>query len=171
MNLILIGMPACGKSCMGRALAKKLNMQLLDTDRLIESKTGRLLQNIINEDGLEAFKLLEEQTLLGIKGDGMIISTGGSAVYYDRAMRHFKNIGVVAYLYVGLDLIKKRLGDFSKRGVVLAPGQTIDDLYVERTALYEKYADIVINCNGNAYPKYQSSLIEALNNHKLKPNS
>lgn len=167
MNLILIGMPACGKSCMGRALSKKLNMQLIDTDRLIEKNTGRLLQDIINEDGLDAFKKLEEETLLSINGDNKIISTGGSAVYYDAAMKHFKNIGLVAYLYVGIDLLKKRLGDFSKRGVVLAPGQTIDDLYIERTALYEKYADIVINCNGNAYPKYQASLIEALKNHKI----
>lgn len=166
MNLVLIGMPACGKSCMGRALAKKLNMNLLDTDRLIESNTGRLLQDIINEDGLDAFKRIEEETLLGLSCDNTIISTGGSAVYYERAMKHLKEIGTVAYLYVGLDLLKKRLGDFSKRGVVLAPGKTIDDLYIERTALYEKYADIVVNCNGNSYPKYQASLIEAVNNHK-----
>ena len=167
MNVILIGMPASGKSCMGRALSKKLNMKLLDTDRLIESKTGRKLQDIIDEDGLDGFKKIEEETLLSISGKNLIISTGGSAVYYDTVMKHFKNIGSVVYLYVGLDLIKKRLGDFSKRGVVLKPGQTIDDLYLERTALYEKYADIVVNCNGNAYPKYQASLIEALKNNKL----
>ena len=167
MNVILIGMPASGKSCMGRALSKKLNMKLLDTDRLIESKTGRKLQDIIDEDGLDGFKKIEEETLLSISGKNLIISTGGSAVYYDTVMKHFKNIGSVVYLYVGIDLIKKRLGDFSKRGVVLKPGQTIDDLYLERTALYEKYADIVVNCNGNAYPKYQASLIEALKNNKL----
>ncbi len=167
MNLILTGMPASGKSCMGRALAKKLKMNLVDTDRLIESNTGRLLQDIINTDGLDAFKNLERETLLSIEGDNMIISTGGSAVYYDDAMRHLKAIGVVAYLYVGVDLIKKRLGDFSKRGVVLKPGQTIDDLYAERTALYEKYADIVVNCNGNAYPKFQASLVDALKKHKI----
>ena len=166
MNVILIGMPACGKSCMGRALAKRLNMKLLDTDRLIETRTGRALQDIINDSGLEAFKKLEEETLLSISGDNMMISTGGSAVYYDAAMKHFKKTGIVVYLYVGFDIIKKRLGDFSKRGVVLKPGQSLEDLYRERTALYEKYADIVINCNGNAYPRYQSELIEALKNHK-----
>ena len=165
MNIILIGMPACGKSCMGRALSKKLGMKLIDTDRLIESNTGRKLQDIIDEDGLDEFKRLEEETLLSIKGDNMIISTGGSAVYYDAAMRYFKEIGAVTYLYVGIDLIKKRLGDFSKRGVVLKPGQTIEDLYRERTALYEKYADIVVNCNGEAYPKYQKTLIDALKVH------
>ena len=167
MNLILIGMPACGKSCMGRAIAKKMNMSLLDTDRLIESNTGRALQDIINEDGLDAFKRIEEETLLGINCTNTIISTGGSAVYSKSAMLHLKEIGTVIYLFVGLDLIKKRLGDFSKRGVVLAPGKTIDDLFIERTALYEKYADIVVNCNGNSYPKYQASLIEAVNNRRL----
>ena len=166
MNVILIGMPACGKSCMGRALSKKLNMDLLDTDRLIETNTGRRLQDIIDEDGLDVFKQLEEKTLLSIEGDNLIISTGGSAVYYDAAMQHFKKIGAVVYLYVGLDLIIKRLGDFSKRGVVLKPGQTIEDLFKERTALYEKYVDIVVNCNGNAFPKYQSSLIDALKTHE-----
>ena len=166
MNVILIGMPASGKSCMGRALAKKLRMTLLDTDRLIEKNTGEKLQDIINEKGLDEFKRIEEETLLSISGDNMLISTGGSAVYYDEAMKHFKGIGTLVYLYVGLDLIKKRLGDFSKRGVVLKPGQTIDDLFAERTALYEKYADIVVNCNGNAFPKYQSSLIDALKTHK-----
>ena len=166
MNVILIGMPASGKSCMGRALSKKLHMQLIDTDRLIEDVTGRKLQDIINESGLDEFKKIEEKTLLSLSGDNMLVSTGGSAVYYDEAMKHLKKIGTVVYLYVGLDLIKKRLGDFSKRGVVLKPGQTIDDLFCERTALYEKYADIVINCNGNEFPKYQSSLIEALNTRK-----
>lgn len=167
MNIILIGMPASGKSCMGRTLSKKLNMRLLDTDRLIENRTGRRLHEIMSEDGNDAFKAIEEETLLSVSGDNLIISTGGSAVYYEEAMKHFKSIGIVVYLYVGLDIIKRRLGDFSKRGVVLNPGQTIDDLYSERTSLYEKYADVVINCNGDEYQKYQESLIDAIKYHSI----
>ncbi len=162
MIFILVGMPACGKSCMGKAIASKLKMKLLDGDRLIESKTGRKLQDIIDEDGLEAFKKIEEETLLSIEDDNIILAPGGSAVYYDSVMQKCKKKGKIVYIYVSLPIIKERLGDFSKRGVVLKPGQTIDDLYEERTKLYEKYADITINCNGKAYSKYRAELIDKI---------
>ena len=155
-------MPGAGKSCMGKAIAGKLKLKNLDTDRLIERNDGRRLQTIINEDGLDAFKKLEESTLLSISDDGLLISTGGSAVYYEKAMLHLKTLGPVVYLYTSYETVKKRLGDFSARGVVLAPGQTLKDLYDEREALYKKYADIIINCDGNAFQRYQAELLEAL---------
>ena len=162
MNIILIGMPASGKSCMGRALAKPLKMKSIDTDRVIEEKTGRKLQDIINEDGLDAFKQIEEDILSSINGENLIISTGGSAVYYPKAMEHFRKIGVVIYLYATLDTIISRLGDFSRRGVALSPGQTVSDLYNERCALYEKYAHITIDCDGTNYNKYRDRAIAAI---------
>ena len=162
MIFTLVGMPASGKSCMGKAIASKLKMRLLDGDRLIESVTGRKLQEIIDEDGLDAFKKIEEETLLSIEDDNIILAPGGSAVYYDSVMQKCKKRGKIIYIYVSLPLIKERLGDYSKRGVVLKPGQTIDDLYKERTKLYEKYADITINCNGKAYPKYRAELIKKI---------
>ena len=160
MTITLIGMPAAGKSCMGRNLSKKLNMKVIDGDRLIEQVTGRKLQDIIDEDGLDAFKAIEEQVLLSIKDDNVIIAPGGSAVYYDSVMQHFKSKGIVVYLYASPEVITERLGDFSKRGVALKPGQTITDLYLERAPLLEKYADVTVNCDGNAFPKYH---IDALN--------
>ena len=165
MTFTLIGMPGCGKSCMGRAISSKLKTKNLDTDRLIEKNTGRHLQQIINEDGLDAFKALEEQTLLTLSDEGLVISTGGSAVYYEKAMEHLKSLGPVIYLYVSFPTIKKRLGDYSARGVVLRPGQTLEDLYNERVKLYEKYADITVNCDGNAYPRYQAELIAKLDKY------
>lgn len=165
MTFTLIGMPGCGKSCMGRAISSKLKTKNLDTDRLIEKNTGRRLQQIINEDGLDAFKALEEQTLLTLSDEGLVISTGGSAVYYEKAMEHLKSLGPVIYLYVSFPTIKKRLGDYSARGVVLRPGQTLEDLYNERVKLYEKYADITVNCDGNAYPRYQAELIAKLDKY------
>ena len=166
MNIILIGMPASGKSCMGRALSKSLKMKNIDTDRVIEEKTGRVLQDIINEDGLDAFKRIEEDILASIEGDNLVISTGGSAVYYPSAMEHFRKIGVVVYLYATLETIIQRLGDFSKRGVALRPGQTIVDLYNERCTLYEKYAHITIDCDGTNYDKYRDRAIAALRMYK-----
>ena len=162
MIITLIGMPAAGKTCMGNKLSKMLNMKQIDGDKLIEKLTGRKLQEIIDTDGLEAFKKLEEEVLLSIKEDNVIISPGGSAIYYDSVMKYFKSRGPIVYIYVSYDIIVKRLGDFSKRGVVLAPGQTILDLYNERVPLLEKYADITLNCDGFSFSKYQKDAVEKI---------
>lgn len=163
MKITFIGMPGAGKTCMGRAIARKLKMRVVDGDKLIERRTGRKLQDIINQDGLEAFKRLEEETLLSITDDNIIITPGGSAIYYDSVMRHFKENGIVVYLYVSPEVIIERIGDFSKRGVVLEEGKTIYDLYNERAALLEKYADITVRCDGNKYSKYQNDALKKIN--------
>lgn len=161
-------MPGCGKSSMSRAIAGKLNLKPLDADKVIESKTGKRLHEIINEVGVEGFKKIEEEILLTINEDNIILATGGSAVYYEKAMKHFKEIGTVIYLYVSFETMLERLGDYSKRGIAMSPGQTIKDLYNERVSLYEKYADITINCDGNAYTKYRTEIIQAINKLKNK---
>lgn len=147
---------------MCRALSGKLNIKTFDADRLIEKKTGKKLQQIISEVGTEEFKKIEEETLLEIKESNAILATGGSAVYYDRAMRHLKELGKIIYLYVSFDTMLERLGDYSERGLVIRPEQTIADLYNERKLLYEKYADITINCDGNSYPKYRAELAKII---------
>lgn len=162
MTITLIGMPAAGKSCMGRHLSRKLKMKIIDGDKLIEQVTGRKLQDIIDEDGLDAFKSIEEQVLLTIEDDNVIIAPGGSAIYYDSVMQHFKSKGIVVYLYVSPETIVDRLGDFSKRGVALKPGQTIKDLYIERAPLLEKYADITVNCDGNAFARYHAEIYDKI---------
>lgn len=159
MTITLIGMPAVGKSCMGKALGKKLKMRTIDGDKLIRSNTGRNLQDIIDEDGLEEFKRIEEETLLSIDDDNVIITPGGSAIFYPKVMEHFKKKGIVVYLYAGYDVIVDRLGDYSARGVVLEKGKTIRDLYDERTPLLEKFADIKVSCNGNAFARYKADAL------------
>jgi shikimate kinase len=168
MNITLIGMPASGKSCMARYLSKKLKMKTVDGDRLIEQVTGRELQEIIDNDGLDEFKRIEEEVLLTIKDEDMIVSPGGSAIYYPSVMENFKKHGIVVYLYASVEVIIDRLGDFSKRGVALRPGQTIYDLYDERTPLLEKYADIVVNCDGAAFGKYQVEALMKIQEYLLK---
>ena len=133
MVVTLIGMPGCGKSCMGRAISRKLNMKCIDADRVIEKNTGKKLAQIIEESGIDGFKRIEEEALLSIDSDNIILSTGGSAIYYPKAMEYLKSKGVLVYLYCDYDVIEQRLGDFSKRGVVLREGQTLRDLYEERT--------------------------------------
>ena len=163
MLFTLVGMPGSGKTCMSRALSGKLNLKTLDADRVIENRVGKKLHEIIEEKGIEEFRRIEEETLLTINESDAILATGGSAIYYDRAMQHFKKQGKIIYLYVSFETMLERLGDYSTRGIVMRPDQTIKDLYDERTALYEKYADITINCDGTAYPKYRAELIEAIN--------
>lgn len=162
MLVTLIGMPAAGKSSLGRQLAPALGYRWLDADALIEARDGRPLQKIIDEDGLEAFKALEEEVLLSVPAGDIVLSTGGSAVYYDRVMRRFAQLGAVVYLRVGLDTLLRRLGDFSARGIALRPGQTIADLYRERTVLYEKYATVTVDCDGDDYDSYLTQTRRAL---------
>lgn len=162
MVFTLIGMPGCGKSCMGRAIARKLHMKNIDGDKVIEKIHGKKLHEIISESGSDAFMKIEEEALLSIDADDFILSTGGSAVYYPKVMEHYKARGKIIYLYCSYEVIEKRLGDFSKRGVVLKPGQTLRDLYEERCALYKKYADIIVDCSGEAYVKYQWRVINSI---------
>lgn len=158
----LIGMPGVGKSCMARAIASKLKMRAVDGDRLIVKKTGMPLWQIIETYGLDGFKKIEEETLLSVAGDRILLATGGSAVYYPRVMEHCHTLGSVIYLYASLPVLLDRLGDFSKRGIALRPGQTIEDLYRERTALYEKYADVTVSCDGSAYRQYQTEVMRVI---------
>ena len=137
-NIILIGMPACGKSVTGVILAKSLKMNFIDADLLIQERAGKSLQDIINADGTETFKSIEEEVLNAINVKNTVIATGGSAVYYDSAMRHLKENGVVVYIEASLATIKKRLKNIRTRGVAMEKGQTIDSLYEMRVPLYEK---------------------------------
>ena len=147
---------------MGRALAKKFNMKLVDGDKVIEKTEGRKLQQIMDAEGLEGFKAIEERTLLTISEDNIIFTPGGSAVYYPAVMDKFKKDGIVVYLYASAEVISNRLVDFSKRGVVLKPGMTMQDLYNERAPLFERYADITIDCNGTNFGKYKFDAINKI---------
>lgn len=143
-NIVLIGMPACGKSVTGVVLAKTLNKQFVDTDLLIQEVAGKGLQDVINEDGIDKFKELEEKVLSELEAENAVISTGGSAIYYDGAMQHLKENGTVVYIKANLKTIKSRLRNIKTRGVAMGKGQTLDDLYKQRVPLYEKYADITV---------------------------
>ncbi len=143
-NIVLIGMPSCGKSVTGVILAKILKKKYVDGDLLIQEQAGTGLQDIINNEGIEAFKKLEEEVLGNIDVTNCVIATGGSAVYYDSAMKHLSKDGVVVYIDVPLNDLKKRLSNIKTRGVAMAKGQTLDDLYAERKPLYEKYAEIIV---------------------------
>lgn len=138
-------MPGVGKSTVGVILAKVLGYQFLDADLVIQQQEKKLLKDIIAEVGTEGFIEVENRVNAGLECSQTIIATGGSVVYGKEAMEHLKEIGTVVYLEVPYKTIEKRLSDIKGRGVVLKEGQTLYDLYMERTPLYEKYADIRVN--------------------------
>ena len=147
-NIILIGMPASGKSTVGVILAKLLGFSFLDTDLLIQSREGRRLREIIADKGIDGFLACEEAACLSVQADRCVIATGGSVVYSEAAMAHLKTLGCVVYLKVDYETLSGRLQDIRGRGVVLRPEQTLEDLYEERIRLYEKYADLVVSEGG-----------------------
>ena len=144
-NIVLIGMPGVGKSTVGVILAKVLGYQFIDADLVIQKEEGKLLKDIIAEVGPEGFIEVENRVNASICAENSIIATGGSVVYGVEAMEHLKEIGTVLYLSLPYEEIEKRLSDIRGRGVVLRDGQTLKDLYDERTILYEKYADVTIS--------------------------
>ena len=146
-HIILIGMPACGKSTVGVLAAKTLGCRFIDSDLIIQERQGRKLHRIIREEGQDGFLRIEEEVNLTLGNDSApaVIATGGSAVYSPAAMAHFKAVGTVVYLRLSFETVEKRLGNFTHRGVVMPEGYTLRDLYDERCALYERYADIIID--------------------------
>lgn len=145
-NIILIGMPGSGKSTVGVVLAKMLGYDFIDSDLLIQHKEKRLLSDIIKEEGREVFHKIEEEVNISIHASNTVIATGGSAVYSEKAMDYFKNVGIVIYMKLSFETITERLGDITGRGISMRKGQTIKDLYIERIPLYECNADIIFNC-------------------------
>ena len=147
-NIIFIGMPAVGKSTVGVVVAKRLGYEFIDTDLLIQKQENKLLREIIAEKGIDGFLKVENQVNRDLEAEHAVISPGGSVVYCKEAMEHFKKTGTVVYLHASFDEINRRLKNAKKRGVALRDGQTLHDLYVERTALFEKYADVTISEDG-----------------------
>jgi shikimate kinase len=147
-NIILIGMPAVGKSTVGVLLAKRLGWSFLDTDLIIQVGESEKLQDILDSQGMENFCALEEQYVLTVHCENHVIATGGSVIYGEKAMEHLKSMGTVIHLDLYPHSLEKRLKNLSSRGVVMAKGQDIETLYTQRHPLYSRYADMTIECNG-----------------------
>ena len=161
-NITLIGMPGVGKSTIGVVLAKVLGYQFLDSDLLIQKQERRRLREIIEEEGYTGFKEIENRVNASIDVNHTVIATGGSVVYCEEAMNHLKSVGTVVYLKLSLNSLAKRLGNLKGRGVLLREGQTLESLYEERTPLYEKYADIVVDQEGKDLEASLELLLETL---------
>ena len=148
MSIILIGMPSCGKSTLGVLLAKKLGLEFIDSDLLIQKKHGKLLHELIAEQGNDAFLALEAEVNRSIETTDAVIATGGSAVYSEAALAHLGTLGKIVYIHISYEEMETRLGDYAHRGVIMPDGFTLRDLYEQRRALYERYADVIVSGEG-----------------------
>lgn len=154
-------MPAAGKSVIGVLLAKKLGYDFVDSDLLIQKREGKLLREIIRDEGLDRFKEIEEEVNAGLQLEHSVIAPGGSVIYGEKAMKHLCDISLVVYLKVSVEELAARLGDLELRGVVLEDGMTLNDLYQERIPYYERYAGVQIDEAGKS-PEEIVSEIAAL---------
>lgn len=165
-NIILIGMPGAGKSTLGVLLARAMNYRFMDTDLLIQEREGRLLCEIIAEEGMQRFLEIEGEVNAGIETERTVIAPGGSAIYSERAMEHFARIGTVVYLHVPVTELQKRLGDLKRRGVVLKEGQSLEMLYEERRVYYERYAKVTVDVSGRDIGEILEELVGKLKEYR-----
>lgn len=147
-NIVLIGMPGAGKSTIGVILAKSLLFDFCDTDLSIQKETGESLCDTIAKIGIEEFILLEEDVIRKQEFSNSVVATGGSAVYGEKAMEKLKENGIIVYLKVSPEELQSRIKNIHTRGIAMKEGTTIKELYGERAPLYEKYADITVECDG-----------------------
>ena len=140
-------MPGAGKSTIGVLLAKTMLMSFTDTDLLIQKKYSSSLCDIISSKGIDEFLKIENGVICEEDFENSIVATGGSAVYGENAMKNLKKNGVVVYLKVNADELEKRICNIHTRGIAMKEGTTIRELYSERAPLYEKYADITVDCS------------------------
>lgn len=167
-NLIFIGMPAVGKSTVGIVVAKRLGMRFVDADLLIQEQEKKLLREIIADVGEEGFLKIENQVNAEVQAENSVISPGGSVIYCEEAMRHYKEIGTIVYLKVSYQTIKRRIRNPKKRGVVLREGQSLRNLYNERVPYFEKYADITVCEDGCRIEETIENVINAVECYKKR---
>ena len=161
-NIILIGMPGAGKSTVGVLLAKTLGYAFLDTDLVIQEREGRLLQDLVDELGVEAFLDREAAAICSVDCDRTVIATGGSVVCRDGAMEHLRELGRIVYLQLPLEELERRLHNISTRGIAMAPGETLAHIYDYRAPLYRKYADLTVAVGRQTLEETVEQVLHAL---------
>ena len=156
-------MPGCGKSTLGVILAKELGLDFVDTDIVIQQRTGELLQETLEKRGVSALLDEEEKAILSLDmTKPCVVSTGGSAVLRENSMAHLRKNGICVYIKLPYEEIEGRINNRDTRGIAAEKGDTLLDIYNYRTPYYEMYADITCDCSGKSIPQNIESIKEKL---------
>lgn len=158
-NISLIGMPGSGKSTVGVLLAKALGYDFVDTDLIVQRREGKLLQELVDTLGVEAFLDVEQAAILSLDVEAAVISPGGSVVCRAAMVEKLKTLGPLVYLEVPLEELKARITDLSTRGIAMEVGETLSDVMDKRAPLYAQYADIRIPVKSGQTPQALADLI------------
>ena len=161
-NIVLIGMPGAGKSTIGVLLAKSMLMDFCDTDLIIQKNEGSALCEIIKEKGTDEFIRIEDEIISAQEFSNCVVATGGSAVYGENAMKNLKENGITVYLKVNAEELENRICNIHTRGIAMKEGTTIAQFYAERSPLYEKYADITVDCSFSTPEQCVDAITEKL---------
>lgn len=161
-NIILIGMPSCGKTTIGTELSKKIGYGYIDSDSVIVAREGMRLPQIIEAKGREGFLDIEAKVNSELCANRCVIATGGSVIYRDYAMQKLRKLGKVVYLELTYETVENRIGNLKERGVAIKEGFTLRDLYEERKALYERYADISVKLDGMTISESVDAVAKAI---------
>ncbi|WP_288130256.1 shikimate kinase [Microbulbifer sp.] len=161
-SVVLIGMPGAGKSTLGVLLAKELAKDFVDTDVLIQLREDKTLQEIMNESDYLNLRRIEGEVLAEAKLPNHIIATGGSAVYSEDGMRNLLRFGPAVFLNCSADELRRRIHNYESRGIAKAPGQSFEALFEERQALYRRYADIEVDCDGRDLEQVLAQVVSKL---------
>jgi len=162
-NIILIGMPGVGKSTLGVLLAKQLLKTFIDTDLLIQQRQKATLQAIVDNHGYMRLREVEENEIVLLKEENAVIATGGSAVYSEEAMKHLRENGTIIYLKMGIRELLKRIDDYETRGLAKPKNQSFEGMHKERTALYEKYGEFVVDCTDKKHENIVAEIVAHIN--------
>ncbi len=150
-NIILIGMPATGKSTVGVVLAKLIGYDFIDVDILIAKEQGLPLCQIIAQEGYERFIEIEGKAGTKLNCEKTVVATGGSMVFSEAAMKNLSSLGKLVWIDSPLAELEKRVsGSLAERGVAAPEKMTMGQIFDLRRPLYEKYADVKIDGRGNA---------------------
>ena len=142
-NIILIGMPGCGKTTVGASLAKILSRPLKDADTELEQAVGRKITEILPTDGEASFRRLESETLLDLgKQSGLVIATGGGCVTVPNNYEKLHRNGTIVWLKRDLDLLPTDGRPLSQTG-------HLQEMYQKRAPLYARFADFSVENSGD----------------------
>lgn len=155
-NIILIGFMACGKSSVGRRLSQALDIEFLDTDKLIEQKTGTAISDIFAKHGESAFRTMETECLkdlLSREKGAFVLSVGGGLPIREENRKLLPQIGKVIYLKVSADTVFMRVRNDSTRPLLQTPNPRgrIMDLMSARKQFYEDAADYIIEADNKSF--------------------